>query len=91
MVLGRALTCSSEELHALPYLDKVIHETLRLESPIPISIREAMKDTVLPLDKPIRGIDGKLIESIPVKKGDRIHIRTYVALLLTDMRSHCLH
>jgi|SRR5882762_1381779 len=41
-----------EGLVGLPYLDAVVHETLRLHSPIAIIIKVAMKDDVVPLDIP---------------------------------------
>jgi cytochrome P450 len=65
----------SETLHALPYLDKVIHECLRLETPIPLTVRIATRDTMLPLENPVVGRNGKVMESFRVKKGDMINIR----------------
>lgn len=45
-----------DELKALPYLDMVVRESLRLYSPVFISRREALKDTALPMrdGSPIR-------------------------------------
>lgn len=40
---------SMEELSALPYLDAVVRETLRVHSPVPFTVRVAMKDDVIPL------------------------------------------
>ncbi len=60
---------------ALPYLDSVVHETLRLESPVPMFGRQATEDAVLPLSKPIIGRDGSVIESLAIKKGECIDIR----------------
>ena len=37
-----------DELKSLPYLDMVVRESLRLYSPVFISRRMAIKDTVLP-------------------------------------------
>ncbi|PIL30684.1 cytochrome P450 [Ganoderma sinense ZZ0214-1] len=48
-----------DELSALPYLDAVCRETLRL----------AKKDTVLPLSQPLRGVDGTMMREIPITKG----------------------
>jgi len=55
-----------DELVALPYLDAVCRETLRLYAPIPILMRSTRKDVVLPLSKPIRGVDGREISEIPI-------------------------
>ncbi|KAL4249759.1 Cytochrome P450 superfamily protein [Abortiporus biennis] len=53
----------------LPYLDAICRETLRLYPPITVSNREAVEDTILPLSKPIIGLDGKRISEIPIPKG----------------------
>lgn len=48
-----------DELNALPYLDAVMRETLRVYSPVPGTTRIAAKDSVIPLSKPFvdaRGI-----------------------------------
>jgi len=39
-----------DELNALPYLDCVVRETLRIHAPVPSTVRIAMKDDVLPLN-----------------------------------------
>ncbi|KAF7972145.1 hypothetical protein HWV62_11119 [Athelia sp. TMB] len=54
-----------KELDGLPYLDAVIRETLRLS---------ARKDTMLPLSRPIVGLDGTHIYEIPVPNGTRITV-----------------
>ncbi|PIL26669.1 cytochrome P450 [Ganoderma sinense ZZ0214-1] len=58
-----------DELSALPYLDAVCRETLRLYAPANISIRQAKNDTVLPLSQPLRGVDGTMMSEIPIAKG----------------------
>ena len=45
-------TPSMDELMALPYLDAVLRETLRVYPPVPNTSRFAMKDDVLPVEKP---------------------------------------
>ncbi|CDO75988.1 hypothetical protein BN946_scf184922.g1 [Trametes cinnabarina] len=46
-------TPTMDELSALPYLDMVVHETLRLHTPVAMLFREAKKDDVIPLSEPI--------------------------------------
>lgn len=41
-----------DELSSLPYLDCVIRETLRVHSPVPSTVRVAVKDDVIPLERP---------------------------------------
>jgi len=57
-----------DQLKALPYLDMVVRESLRLYSPVFVSRRVAIKDTVLPMK------DGS---SIGMNKGDRVVIPIY--------------
>ena len=45
---------SQEELGALPYLDAVIRETLRVYAPITTILRAAARDDVLPVSQPFR-------------------------------------
>ncbi|KAG9318254.1 cytochrome P450 [Chiua virens] len=76
-------TPSMEELMALPYLDTVVRETLRVHSPVPSTLRIAMKDDVLPVDKPYTDKNGVVHDSIRVSKGDPIFIP-----ILAINRSH---
>ncbi|KAI0760478.1 cytochrome P450 [Fomes fomentarius] len=57
-----------DALVSLPYLDAVCRETLRLHAPIANVTRETRQDVVLPLSKPIRGLDGSTIHQIPIPK-----------------------
>ncbi|KAI0754292.1 cytochrome P450 [Daedaleopsis nitida] len=57
-----------DELVSLPYLDAVCRETLRLHAPIANVFRETRADVVLPLSQPIKGIDGSMINEIPIPK-----------------------
>ncbi|EIN07116.1 cytochrome P450 [Punctularia strigosozonata HHB-11173 SS5] len=61
-----------EELDALPYMDSVIRETLRLYAPVPTLFRTATKDMVLPLLKPITSADGFLLHEIAVPRGTTV-------------------
>ncbi|KIY48883.1 cytochrome P450 [Fistulina hepatica ATCC 64428] len=52
----RAMTTARptmEELNALPYLDRVVRETLRMYPPVPAVERIATRDDVVPLSHPI--------------------------------------
>jgi hypothetical protein len=59
-----AETLSMDELMALPYLDAVVRETLRVHPPVPNSVRIAMKDDVLPIEKPYTDKNGVVHKSI---------------------------
>ncbi|KAJ2922915.1 hypothetical protein H1R20_g14187, partial [Candolleomyces eurysporus] len=58
-----------DELVALPLLDAVCRETLRLHPPVPFVVREAMKDGVIPLSTPITTTDGKELNEVIVPRG----------------------
>ncbi|KAJ2919733.1 hypothetical protein MD484_g701, partial [Candolleomyces efflorescens] len=58
-----------DELVALPLLDAVCRETLRLHPPVPFVSREASKDGVIPLSTPITTVDGKEINEVFVARG----------------------
>ena len=68
---------SMDELSALPYLDTVVRETLRVHSPVPSSVRVAMKDDVIPLNTPF--ID---------KNGQTQHVVWYVQNVLPNHRAN---
>ncbi|KAJ3480633.1 hypothetical protein NLI96_g8209 [Meripilus lineatus] len=63
-----------DQLVDLPYLDAVCRETLRLYSPVTEIYRDCIKDMVLPLSKPIQGLDGTWMKDVPVPEGTRIII-----------------
>jgi len=63
-----------DDIMRLPTLDAICRETLRLHSPATIMVRQATKDTALPLWKPLRGIDGSLVHEIAVPSGTTLHI-----------------
>ncbi|KAF8171594.1 cytochrome P450 [Mycena galopus ATCC 62051] len=71
-----------DSLVALPYLDGVIREILRLYPPVaPVDFRKAAVDSVLPFSTPITGIDGKVMDSILVPKGTVMDIVIFGYLL----------
>ncbi|KAJ3966774.1 cytochrome P450 [Lentinula raphanica] len=63
-----------KELTDLPYLDAVYRETLRLYSPVSIVSRVARKDAVIPLHKPIIGLDGTKMQEVAIPEGTTIFI-----------------
>ncbi|EJF59821.1 cytochrome P450 [Dichomitus squalens] len=72
-------------LVSLPYLDAVCRESLRVHAPVSNLFRETRQDVVLPLSKPIRGVDGTMIHEIFVPKD------TVVAIgLLASNRSKAI-
>jgi hypothetical protein len=48
-----------DDLSALPYLDTVGCETLRVHTPVPATIRVAMEDDVIPLNTPFVDKNGQ--------------------------------
>ncbi|KAG6844218.1 hypothetical protein H0H87_008764 [Tephrocybe sp. NHM501043] len=61
-------------LVSLPFMDAVCRETLRVHAPVPKVMRVARQDAVLPLSTPIKGIDGREMDSILVPKDTMIFI-----------------
>ncbi|KZV67414.1 cytochrome P450 [Peniophora sp. CONT] len=67
-------TPSLEELASLPYLDAVIHETMRMYAPLATTLRVASHDDVLPVSQPFKDKNGKPQNEIRIGKGNRIII-----------------
>ncbi|PPQ69153.1 hypothetical protein CVT25_004533 [Psilocybe cyanescens] len=63
-----------DNLVLLPYLDAICRETLRLYPPVSFVMRTARRDVVLPLAKPIKGINGDQIGEVPVPKGTNVTV-----------------
>ncbi|KAF5318137.1 hypothetical protein D9619_012227 [Psilocybe cf. subviscida] len=63
-----------DELNALPYLDSVVRETLRVHAPVPASMRTAMQDDIIPLQTPYTDKLGNTQSHIHLKKGQTIII-----------------
>ncbi|KAI0765001.1 cytochrome P450 [Fomes fomentarius] len=69
---GTEDTIEFDKLMALPYLEAVCRETLRLSPGVPALIRDTVKDTILPLSQPIQLKDGTFVSAIPIPKGTRV-------------------
>ncbi|KIK57112.1 hypothetical protein GYMLUDRAFT_247366 [Collybiopsis luxurians FD-317 M1] len=63
---------SYDELVSLPYLDAVCRETLRLHPPVSHVSRIARQDAVVPLSKPVIGLDGAKMHEVAVPKGTSV-------------------
>ncbi|KAJ6449770.1 cytochrome P450 [Mycena sanguinolenta] len=63
-----------DDLNSLPYLERVVRETLRFHGPVASMDRMAIQDDVLPLSRPYIDTTGKSHETLPVRKGQIIHI-----------------
>lgn len=55
---------SMDKLNSLPYLDMVVKETLRHHSPVPMSLRMAMQDDMIPVDSPFTDKKGRVRDHI---------------------------
>lgn len=53
-----------DQLNALPYLDMVLRESLRLHPAVPSMGRMALKDDILPLSQSVIDRHGKVHENI---------------------------
>ncbi|QRV78708.1 cytochrome P450 family protein [Ceratobasidium sp. AG-Ba] len=77
--LRAELRCSSpdadyEEIHALPFMDAICREVLRLHPPAPNIERQTLSDWTIPLRYPVKGKDGSERNEIKVKKGTHIYL-----------------
>ncbi|KAF8800687.1 cytochrome P450 [Phlegmacium glaucopus] len=65
------------DLNGLPYLDAVVHETLRLYPPVSSTIRAAQEDDFIPLSKPFTEKKGIVRNEIWVRKGRSVVVPIY--------------
>ncbi|KZV96656.1 cytochrome P450 [Exidia glandulosa HHB12029] len=67
-------TPTLDMLNALPFLDNVVRETLRLHNVVAFVSREAVEDDIIPLGTPIVDRNGQTQTHIRVQKGDQVTI-----------------
>ncbi|TCD69777.1 hypothetical protein EIP91_006313 [Steccherinum ochraceum] len=65
---------SMDELNALPYLDMVVREVLRIHAPVASTIRVAAKNDEIPCAKPYTDRYGVQRDTIRIQKGDMVMI-----------------
>ncbi|ODN76831.1 hypothetical protein, variant [Cryptococcus amylolentus CBS 6039] len=65
---------SLDTLNTLPYMEAVVHESLRISPPASFTLREATQDAILPLANPVTGNDGKVMHEVAIDKGTSIFI-----------------
>ncbi|KAJ3797629.1 cytochrome P450 [Lentinula aff. detonsa] len=65
---------SYDELVGLPYLDAVCRETLRLYAPVHNMLRKSVEDAIIPLSRPVRGVDGNELTEIFLPKATTVVI-----------------
>lgn len=62
---------------ALPYLDMVVKETLRLHAPVPSTVREAIKEEIIPVGEPYTDRNGEVQDKIRLISLFRLPRQTY--------------
>ncbi|CAL1709423.1 unnamed protein product [Somion occarium] len=67
-------TPTMDELMALPYLDMVVRETLRIHAPVPSTVRTAVKEDVIPVGEPYTDRYGNIQNEVHIQKDDVIMI-----------------
>ncbi|KAJ7607627.1 cytochrome P450 [Mycena polygramma] len=63
-----------DELNALPFLDCVVRETLRVHAPVPGTVRIALRDDIVPLATPYTNTKGVVHQNLLIRKGESIFI-----------------
>ncbi|KAI0077563.1 cytochrome P450 [Panus rudis PR-1116 ss-1] len=63
-----------DELMSLPYLDMVVRENLRVNPPVPLTIRQAVEDSVIPVGTPYTDKYGVVRNEIRIAEGDGVFV-----------------
>lgn len=63
---------TANDLDNMQYLHAVIKESMRFHPALYQNYRQAARDDVIPLSKPIPGPDGQLTDKLPIAKGTKI-------------------
>ena len=74
---------SMDELSSLAYLDSVLRESLRIFPAVPLTIRQAAKDNVIPLGEPIVDRYGRKVTEVRLV----LLLKSFISCLFTD--SNC--
>lgn len=85
---GYSAQSHAEAIEGLPFLDAVVHETLRLCPPVHGTMRVATRDDNIPISSPIVLRNGTIIqagETIPLRKGSYVHVPIEALNFSTDI------
>lgn len=85
---GYSAQSHAEAIDALPFLDAVVRETLRLCPPVHGTMRVAACDDNIPISSPIVLRNGTIIQAggtIPIRKGSYVHIPIEALNFSTDI------
>ncbi|KIR28738.1 cytochrome P450 [Cryptococcus deuterogattii LA55] len=63
-----------DQIDELPYLDAVVKEIMRINPSLPGTVRQAQKDDIIPLAKPVTLTNGKVVTDIHIRKGQLVHV-----------------
>ncbi|KXN90138.1 Cytochrome P450 4A4 [Leucoagaricus sp. SymC.cos] len=63
---------TASDLDGMPYLNAVLKESMRFHPAVYHNYRQAVRDDVLPLSKPITTTTGELVSKLPIPKGLKV-------------------
>jgi len=71
--------------NGLPFLDAVVHETLRLHAPLGDTTRQATEDDIIPLSSPMKTASGSIVDRISITKGDILTVPLHAVNMSTAL------